>query len=97
MSFLVRENKYLLNIRIEFLFSIWWAEKVHRKDKAFEMVSRIFLNIIFQIALPQLTERKPHENVLKILNTQTTQVKCNFSCGYKVSFETISHKPEAII
>lgn len=32
-------------------------------------------------SLLQLMERKPHEKALKILNTQTTQVKCNFSCG----------------
>lgn len=63
--FLVGEKKNLLNVAIKCLFSIWWAEKVHRKDKGFEMVSKILLNIIFQIALPQLTERKPHENALK--------------------------------
>lgn len=61
------------------------------------MVSRILLYIIFQTTLPQLTERKPHENALKILNTQTTQIKYNFSCGYEVTFEIISHKQEAII
>lgn len=91
------EEKYLLNIAVKFLFSIWWAEKGPRKDRVFEMVSKIFLNIIFPITLPQLTERKPHENALKILNTQTTQVKYNFSCGYEVTFEIISQKQEALI